>query len=143
LFSLRHSSSDPALLVLLDLAGVVVVPAAAADAAGTVADSQRRSDVDNFLDLAFGTADFLLGEVLAGSLLDIPLVFAEIASGYYLETMRNWDGSSIQGYMFGSRGHREVAGKLHSSALAAEKGLRVNGTLQIHVEEIGNKHSQK
>ena len=101
---------DPALLVLLDLAGVVAVPAAAADAAGTVADSQRHSDVDSFLDSAFGTADFLLGEVLAGSLFDIPLVF-EIASGYYLETMRNWDGSSIQGYMFGSRGHREVAGK--------------------------------
>ena len=93
--------------------------------------------------MAFGTADFLLGEVLAGSLLGIPLVFAEIASGYYLETMRNSDGSSIPGCMFGSRGHTEVSGRLRSSALAADTVLRANGTLQIHVEEIGNKHSQK
>ena len=142
MFSLRHSSLDPALLVLLDLAGVVAVPAAAADAAGTVAGSQRHSDVD-ILDLAFGTADFLLAEDLAGSLLGIPLVFAGIASGYYLETMRNWDGSSIQGYMFGSRGHMEVSGRLRSSALAADTVLRANGTHQIHAEENDKNHSLK
>ena len=63
----------------------MVVPAAAA---GTAVDSQRHLDVD-ILDSASGTADFLLDEILAGSLLDIPLVFVEMASGYYLETKRN------------------------------------------------------
>ena len=125
--------------MLLDVAGIAVVPAAAADA-GTAADFQRHSGIE-ILDWAFETADFLL-DIPAGSLLGIPFVF-EIALDYYFETKRNWDGSSIQGYTFGSRDHTEVSGKLHSSALAAEKVLKADGIRQIHAEENDNEHSLK
>jgi hypothetical protein len=74
LFSLRRSSSGLVLPVLSDLLGVLV-------AGSEIVGFQRRLDAGKFRNWAFGTAvqlhsdAFLPAEILAGSLLDIHLVF--------------------------------------------------------------------